>query len=152
MRRWLEETYPAIAAGAREGAEIYWCDETGVAADEHPRTGYAREGEPATMEVPDPHIRMNLISAISNEGAVHFMTYKETMDGALFIMFLGRLLRTSARKVFLIVDRLKAHEKATVLDWVEAHKDRIELFSLPHSRPGAEPGRVSQQRPQGECA
>ena len=26
----------------------------------------------------------------------------------------------SARKIFLILDRLKAHEKATVLDWVEA--------------------------------
>src|SRR5512142_2844864 len=74
VRRWLEETYPAIAARAkREGAEIYWCDETGVAADEHPRYGYAREGDPATMEVPDTHIRINQISAISNEGAVRFM-------------------------------------------------------------------------------
>jgi hypothetical protein len=53
VRQWLEETYPAIAARARrEGAEIYWCDETGVAADEQPRYGYAREGDPATMEVP----------------------------------------------------------------------------------------------------
>ena len=29
VRRWLEETYPAIEQrAAREGAEIYWCDET----------------------------------------------------------------------------------------------------------------------------
>ena len=69
-------------AGRREGAEIYWCDETGVAADQHPRRGYAREGQPATMEVPDPHIRINQISAISNEGAVRFMTYKGTMTAA----------------------------------------------------------------------
>src|SRR5512135_1061039 len=45
VRRWLEETYPAIAARARrEGAAISWCDETGVAADEHPRYDYARKG------------------------------------------------------------------------------------------------------------
>ena len=81
VRRWLEETYPAIEARARkEEAEISWCDETGVAADEHPRYGYAREGDPATMEVPAPHIRINQISAISDEGAVRFMTY-EGVDG-----------------------------------------------------------------------
>ena len=51
-----------------------------MAADEHPRYGYAREGDPATMEVPAPHIRINQISAISNEGTVRFMTYKGTMD------------------------------------------------------------------------
>lgn len=49
--------------------------------------------------------------------------------------FLGRLLRTSARKVFLIVDWLRAREKATVMDWVEAHKDRIELFPMPPYNP-----------------
>ena len=102
MRRWLEETSPAIAARARrEGAAISRCAETGVAAGEHPRYGYAREGAAATMEVPDPHIRINPIAAISNEGTVRFMTSKGTMDGALFTAYLGRLLGTSARKVFL---------------------------------------------------
>jgi len=140
MRRWREETYPAIEARARrEGAEIFWCDETGVAADEHPRYGYAREGDPATIEVPAPHIRINQISAISNAGAVRFMTYKGTMDGARFTVFLGRLLRTSARKVFLIVDRLRAHEKATVMDGIAAHKDRIEVFFMPPHTPEYNP-------------
>ena len=140
VRQWLEETYPAIEKRAAEqGAAIYWCDETGVAADEHPRYGYARRGRPATMEVPDRHIRRNQISAISNEGTVRFMTYKGSMNGALFRVFLGRLLRSSTRKIFLIVDRLRAHEKATVMDWVEAHKDRIELFFMPPYTPEYNP-------------
>src|SRR5512135_2621996 len=140
VQRWLEETYPAIAKRAEEeGAEIHWCDETGVAADEHPRYGYARQGHPATMEVPDRHIRVNLISAISNEGTVRFMTYKGTMNAALFLVFLGRLLRTSTRKIFLIVDRLRAHEKDTVTNWGEARKDRIEVFSLPRRAPELDP-------------
>jgi transposase len=96
-------------------------------------------GRPATLEVPKPHIRVNLISAISNEGAVRFMTYTGTMDGARFVVFLERLLRTSTRKVFLVVDRLKAHEKATVMDWIEAHKDRIELFFMPPYTPEYNP-------------
>ncbi len=99
VRQWLEETSPALAArAAKEGAAIYWCDETGVAADKHPRYGYARKGCPATMEVPDRHLRRNQISAISNEGTVRFMTYKGSMNVALFRVFLGRLLRSLARR------------------------------------------------------
>src|SRR5262249_38424985 len=84
---------------------------------------------------PDPHIRMNLIATISNEGVVHFLTYEETMTAALFLTFLKRLLRETSRKVFLIVDRLRAHEAAKVEDWVAEHRDRIEWFFLPRSAP-----------------
>jgi transposase len=136
VRAWLEETYPAIEErAAREGAEIHWCDETGAAADKQPRKGYARRGRPAAIEVPDPHIRMNQISTVSNEGAVHFLTYKETMTAALFIKFLEGLLSETTRKVFLIVDRLRAHEAKAVQEWVAGHGDRIELFFLPPHAP-----------------
>ena len=134
--RWLECTYPAIEArAAREAAEIHWCDETGAAADEQAREGYAREGDPARVEVPRPHIRMDLVSTISNEGEVHFLTYKESMTGARFVTFLEKLLEETTRKVFLILDRLPAHETKGVADWVAAHADRIELFRLPKYAP-----------------
>jgi len=134
--RWLNETYPAIERrAAREGAEIHWCDETGAAADEQPRKGYARQGDPAWIEVPGPHIRMNLVATITNEGEVHFLTYKASMTGALFITFLEELLSQAARKVFLILDRLPAHEAKAVAGWVAARGDRIELFWLPKYAP-----------------
>jgi hypothetical protein len=140
LRRWLEETYPAIAARAeREGADIYWCDETGVAADEHPRLGYSRRGEPATMEVPGSHLRINQVSAISAAGAVRFMTYRGAMDGERFTTFLARMLRNATRKIFLIVDRLRVHESAAVREWVAARAGRIELFFLPASSPESNP-------------
>jgi transposase len=133
---WLKETYPAIEErAAREGAEIHWCDETGAKADEQPRRGYARQGDPAWIEVPRPHIRMNLVSTISNEGEVHFLTYKESMTGALFLTFLEKLLGETTRKVFLILDRLPAHEAKAVADWVAAHGERIEWFWLPKYAP-----------------
>ncbi len=140
VRQWLEETYPAIEKrAAEEDAEIYWCDETGAAADEHPGYGYAREGQSARMEVPDPHIRMNQISAVSNTGAVRFMTYARTMNAALFIVFLGKLLRSTTGKVFLMVDRLRAHQTPAVKEWAAAHADRIELFPLPRRAPERNP-------------
>lgn len=140
VRAWLEETYPRIEARAeKEDADIFWGDETGVAADEHPRLGYAREGQPAILEVPDSHIRINLISAISNTGLLRFMTYKGAMDAALFLVFLRRLLQTTTRKVFLIVDHLRAHEAAAVERWLKAHQKRIEVFYLPRRAPELNP-------------
>jgi transposase len=140
VRQWLEETYPAIESRAREeDAEIHWCDETGVAAHEHPGLGYAPQGQAAAMAVPNSHIRMNLISTITNEGAVDFMTYKDTMDAALFIAYVEALLQTTTKKVFLIIDRLRAHKAKEVEAWVAEHANRIELFDLPRYAPERNP-------------
>src|SRR5437763_1234934 len=140
VRQWLEETYPAIAARAeREAAEIHWCDEVGAAADRHPARGYAPEGGAATMEVPDRHIRANQISTITNAGRVRFMTYTTTMTAALFLVFLGRLLRSTTGKVFLILDRLSAHQTPEVTAWLAAHRERIEVFYLPRYAPELNP-------------
>lgn len=140
VEEWLLETYPAIERQAeREGADILWADEVGVAADQHPGYGYARVGERATMEVPQPHIRVNQISAISNEGAVRFMTYKGSLDAAVFLTFLARLIAEAPRKVLLIVDRLQAHKTPEVEAWVGAHRDRIEVFYLPAYSPEMNP-------------
>lgn len=136
VRQWLEETYPAIAErAAREGAEIHWGDEVGVAADEHPGCGYAPKGEAATLDVPDRHVRANQISTVTNTGQVRFMTYLTTMTAAVFLEFLGRLLRSTTGKVFLIVDRLRAHMTPEVEAWVAAHRDRLEVFYLPRYAP-----------------
>ena len=140
VQPWLDQTYPAIEERAEaEDAEIPWCDEVGVAADQQPARGYAPEGEAATMEVPGPHIRANPISTISNQGKVHFMTYTRTMTAALFLVFLGRLLQSTTGKVFVIADRLRAHETPEVAQWVEAHRDRIEVFYLPRYSPELNP-------------
>lgn len=151
VRQWLEETYPAIAERAeQEGAEIHWCDEVGVAADQHPGCGYAPEGEPATMAVPDRHIRANQISTITDEGKVRFMTYTGTMTAALFLVFLGRLLRSTTGKVFLIVDRLRAHTTPEVAEWLAAHRDRIEVFYLPRYAPELNPDEYLNNDLKGE--
>jgi transposase len=140
VEEWLLETYPAIEEQAeREGAEILWTDEVGVEADHHPGYGYARRGERATMEVPGPHLRVNQISAISNAGAVWFMTYQGALNAAVFLLFLQKLIEGASRKVLLIADRLQAHKTPEVLAWLEGHKDRIEVFYLPAYSPEMNP-------------
>ena len=87
------------------------------------------------MEVPGPHIRVNMISAISNAGSLRLMTYTGTMNGALFLVFLGRLVRGATRKVYLIADRLNAHDTAEVRRWLAEHQDEIEPVPLPTYSP-----------------
>jgi transposase len=137
VQDWLEETYPAIEELAQqENAEIHWADETGVAADQHPGLGYAPKGQESTMEVPDSHKRVNVISSITNEGHLFFIIYKEMMDAELFVIFLEELLKTTDKKIFLIVDQLSAHDCKKVEDWLaEKANDRLELFFLPAHYP-----------------
>lgn len=140
VEQWLEETYPAIERqAAKEDAEILWTDEVGVAADHHPGCGYAYKGERAQMEVPGPHIRANQISAISNTGAVRFMTYQGSFTAAKFLLFLNRLVQDASGKILLIADRLQAHKAAEVTAWLEAHKSQLEIFYLPAYAPEMNP-------------
>lgn len=140
VEQWLAETYPAIEHQAeKEDAEILWTDEVGVAADHSPGYGYAREDERAKMEVPGPHIRVNQISAISNEGTVRFMTYHGMLNAALFLLFLEKLIQGANRKILLIADRLQAHKTPEVMAWLEARKDQIEVFYLPAYSPEMNP-------------
>jgi transposase len=140
VEQWLLETYPAIEVQAfQEDAEILWTDEVGVAADHHPGTGYARQGERATMDVPQPHIRVNQISAISNEGSVQFMTYAGTLTAVVFLQFLQRLVAGARHKILLIADQLQAHKTPEVQTWLEQHTPQIEVFYLPAYSPEMNP-------------
>jgi transposase len=140
VEEWLLDTYPALEAQAeQEGAEILWADEVGVAADHHPGCGYARIGERTTMETPGPHIRVNQLSAISNEGTVRFMTYRGSLTAAVFLLFLQRLIAEAPRKILLIADRLRAHKTPEVQAWLEGHRARIEVFYLPGYSPELNP-------------
>lgn len=140
VKEWLEETYPNIERQAgEEDAVILWCDECGVEADHYPRAGYSPQGERATMEVPKSHIRRNVISAVGNGGECHFMTYTGGMDATLFILFLEGLLTETPKKIYLITDRLSAHDAVKVWEWVIEHFDRIDLFLLPRRSPELNP-------------
>jgi transposase len=136
VQEWLEKIYPAIEEfAAKENAEIFWCDETGVDSNTHLGKGYALKGQPATIEVSSSPCRINVISAISNEGVLRFMTYPQTMTGVLFVTFLAKLIAGASRKIYLIADRLSVHESAVVDAWVAGHQSHLQLFYTPRRAP-----------------
>ena len=80
-----------------------------------------------------------MISAVNSQGKVRFMIYQDTMNQQRLIRFLERLVRSSQRKVFLILDNLKVHHGKLVAAWLEKHKDKIEVFFLPPYAPEYNP-------------
>jgi len=140
IERFKTEEYPAIAKRAKvEKAVIYWGDETGVSNRENFERGFSEKGKPPILPMETKRERVNMISAITNQGNSRFMVYEEKMNQQLFIDFMRRLVRESERKVFFIVDNLRVHHGKIVTAWLEKHKDEIEVFFLPPYAPESNP-------------
>ncbi len=82
---------------------------------------------------------ISMISSITNQGKLRFMVYKDAMNADLFTKFMGRLIKDASRKVFLVVDNLRTHHSKLVKEWLDTHKDEIEVFYLPSYSPELNP-------------
>jgi transposase len=140
IRKWLEEGYPEIAARAKkEKAEIHWGDETGINNEAYNAKGFAPKGKTPVVEINAKKSSINMISAITNQGKVRFMLYRETMTSKVLLKFLSRLIKDVERKVFLILDNHRVHHSNAVAKWLEHHKEQIEVFFLPPYAPEYNP-------------
>jgi diphthamide synthase subunit DPH2 len=80
-----------------------------------------------------------MVSAITNQGKVRFMVYKEAMNVDLLLKFMKRLIQDAGRKVFLIANNLKTHHSKIVKTWLQDHTVAIEVFYLPAYSPELNP-------------
>jgi len=140
VANWLLKEYPAIAKRAKqEKAEIYWGDETGIQTGANVEKGYSPRGKTPVIRQTARKHRVNMMSAITNQGQVRFMFYKDTMNSKRLIIFMKRLIKDAGRKVFLILDNLKVHHSVAVTGWLAKHKEEIEVFYLPSYSPELNP-------------
>jgi transposase len=140
VAHWLETKYPGIAARAKqEKAEIHWGDETGIQSDAYNAKGFSPKGKAPVVRLNAKKNSISMISAITNNGKVRFMLYRETMTGKVLITFMSRLVKDTERKVFLILDNLRVHHGKKVSEWLEANRDYIEVFFLPPYAPEYNP-------------
>jgi transposase len=139
--RWLAETYPAICAQARrDGGVVLWLDEMGVRSDAAAGRSWAPVGQTPVIKRTGKRFRVNMISAISNQGLLRFRLFEKSFSGPVFIDFLGRLLRDmGGRKVHMIVDGHPVHRAKLVSAWVGRHADQIQLHFLPGYSPELNP-------------
>jgi len=137
---WVEQEFPGIKERAKtEDAEIFWGDECGIQNTANYAKGYAPIGKTPIVMVESQKIKTNMLSAISNRGKLRFMIYKDNMNSDKLIDFMRRLVCESKKKVFLILDNLRAHHSKKVRAWLEKHKHEIEVFYLPPYAPEYNP-------------
>jgi len=141
VARWLDEEYPAIRAQARqEGGVVLWLDEMGVRSDAAAGRSWAPVGQTPVIKRTGKRFRVNMLSAISNQGLLRFRLFVGSFNGPVFIDFLRRLLRDcGGRRVHLIVDGHPVHHAKLVSAWVGRHAEQIELHFLPGYSPELNP-------------
>jgi len=140
VQRWLQEEYPKIKCLARQKkALIFFGDEAGVRSDHHAGTTWALKGKTPVVSSTGARFGLNLISAVSAQGELRFMTVKGRVGAVQFIDFIKRLLHGIDRTVFLIVDGHPAHKAKMVNKFIETVKDRFQLFFLPPYSPELNP-------------
>lgn len=140
VEQWLAKEFPAIRAKAkREKAEIWFADEAGVRSDAHAGATWAPKGETPIVSSTGARFGVNLISAVNPQGKLRFMCTKGRVNASVFIDFLNRMIKSSSRKIFLIVDGHPTHKAKKVKKFVETVSDRLELFFLPPYSPELNP-------------
>ena len=138
--RWLKKEYPAIRAQAKqERAEIHWGDEMGLRSDHQSGTSYGIKGQTPVVPGTGQRFGCNMISTVTNRGTLRFMVFAGRFNADVLIRFLGRLLRSTRGKVFLILDGHPTHKAKKVKRWVAERGRLLRLFYLPAYSPELNP-------------
>jgi transposase len=97
-------------------------------------------------------LSLNIISAVSAVGKMFYSTSLESIKIDSFISFMRQLVNRSSRKVFLVVDNLRAHHSIKVAEWLEKYQDKIEIFYLPPYSPELNPDEYLNNILKGELS
>lgn len=144
VKKWLETDYRAIASRAKqEKAEIHWGDETGIQTGSNRIRRFTPKGEILADRIVAKKSHIGMISAITNSGKVRFMMYRDATNTQLLIKFMTRLTKDAGRKVFLILDNLRAHHSKELKNSLEWHWNQIDVFDLPSYSPELNPDEYS---------
>lgn len=92
--------------------------------------GYAPRGKTPVLSIPTRRYKLSMISAISPRGEVSFRIVEGSINAERFKEFLAALIEGASRKVYLVVDNLRAHHARLVREWLADKTDRIELVFL----------------------
>ena len=140
IEQWQRVVFPSIAAQARrEGAEVFFWDESGFRADAVHGKTWARRGQTPVVERPGQRQSISAASAVNSKGAFWFQTYAGALTGELFVELLRKMMYRRKKPVHLVVDGLPAHKKAVVKQYVASTAGRLTLHFLPGYAPELNP-------------
>ena len=140
VQKWLRYEYPKIRSMAKKmKGEIYFADEAGVRSDHHAGTTWSAKGHTPVVRTTGARFSLNVISAVNAQGEFRFMVVKGTVGAAKFCEFIKRLVSSTGKMVFLIVDGHPSHKSVAVRELLEKLTDRIRMFFLPPYSPELNP-------------
>jgi len=128
-----------VELSTKENAEIWWLDETGARNSSNYIRGYAPRGITPTLPIASHHIGVNVISAITNKGKLRYHFYRGKFNQQIYIDFLTRLVKTTDKKPFVIVDNSSTHRGLLAKEWKEKNEKFIKVFNLPSYAPHLNP-------------
>lgn len=141
IEAWKTTEFPLIRAeAAKAGGIVLFGDEAAVRSDYHGGTTWGEVGHTPVVTTTGARYRVNMISAVSAQGKLHFMLVEGKVDAGVFIDYCRRLLADHpGRTVFLIVDGHPAHRATRTKEWVASTDGRFRLFYLPSYSPQLNP-------------
>ena len=140
IERWQRETYPSIAAAARQsGADVYFWDESGFRADTVHGKTWAPKGKTPVIQRPGQRQSISAASAVNAKGGFWFATYQGALNAELFIELLKKLMKGRSKPVHLVVDGLPAHKKANVREYIASTRGKLSMHVLPGYAPDLNP-------------
>lgn len=140
VRQWKEKDFPEIQKRAKkEGAVIFFEDESGLRSDAHAGKTWALKGKTPVIESTGARFGLNMIAAITPKGEMNFMLVQGSVQAVQICDFLKRLMKGRDQKVFLIWDGHPTHKSKKVKECVASFDGQLEVFFLPPYSPDLNP-------------
>lgn len=141
VQLWKTEVFPQIRAEAKAAkALVFFGDEAAVRSDYHGGTTWGEVGLTPVVSSSGARHRVNMISAVSPQGKLHFRLVDTNVDADAFIAYCEALRDDYwGRVIYLIVDGHSAHRATKTKEWVTAQHGRFKLFYLPGYSPQLNP-------------
>lgn len=140
VQEWKDKKFPEIQARAkREGAVIFFADESSVRTNYHAGTTWAPIGKTPVVTGSGKYDSISMVSAVSPRGELHFQINEDGTRKEEFLEFCKRLVADVGRPVFLILDNGPVHRSIILKEYVRESEGMLTIFFLPSYSPDLNP-------------
>ncbi|WP_245662857.1 IS630 family transposase [Endozoicomonas arenosclerae] len=120
-------------------AIVYFVDEASIRSDYHSGTTWCRRGYTPTVTKTGARFGINMISAVSGEGHMRYMTIPGRFNADIFIKFLKQIVSSHDCPVLIVTDGHSAHKAKKVMKYLGKEERLLDIQLLPPYSPELNP-------------
>ena len=114
-----------------EEAAIHWLDEAAIVNTDVRGRSYAKRGKTPVVYAPGSRTKLSMISTVTNKGKATWEIIDRNFNVDRSLCFLHTPIKGKRKKLYVIMDDLRAHHSKRIKQWVVDHAHRIAVFRLP---------------------